>query len=54
MKVKGIGEKKAMKLLTEYKTIERLKAATVEEIAAAAGVSKETAAQILIVAGGWK
>ncbi len=54
MKVKGIGEKKAMKLLTEYKTIERLKAATVEEIAAAAGVSKETAAQILIVAGEWK
>lgn len=42
-KVKGIGEKKAVKILTRFKTTEGLKNAAPEEIAAAAGVSIETA-----------
>jgi excinuclease ABC subunit C len=41
--VKGIGEKKAQKLMTEYKTREALSAATVDELAATAGVGQETA-----------
>ncbi|MBP0954608.1 MAG: excinuclease ABC subunit UvrC [Oscillospiraceae bacterium] len=44
--IKGIGKKKAVKLLTEFKTKERLKAATVEEIARTAGVNPDTAAQV--------
>ena len=41
--VKGIGEKKAMKLLTHFKTVENLKKATVEEIAQAGGISQSVA-----------
>lgn len=44
--VKGIGEKKALKLLTKFKTTENLKNATAEEIAAAAGVSREIAENV--------
>lgn len=45
-KVRGIGEKKAVKLLTKFKTVENLRNATVEEIAEAAGVSKNTAQEV--------
>ena len=44
--VNGIGEKKAMKLLTHFKTIENMRRATPEEIAAAAGVSKKVAEDV--------
>ncbi len=42
-KVKGIGEKKAVKLMTEFKTKDKLREATVEELMTAAGVGRETA-----------
>lgn len=45
-KIKGIGEKKAMKLILTFKTREALRAATVSEIASAAGVSAQTAAEV--------
>ena len=45
-KVKGIGEKKAVKLMTEFKTKDNLKKATVEELAKAAGVSIATAEEL--------
>lgn len=45
-KVKGIGEKKAAKLLTAFRTADNLKKATVEEIAAAAGVAKNVAEEV--------
>ncbi len=45
-KVRGIGEKKAVKLLTTFKTKEALKAAGVEELARAAGVNADTAAAL--------
>ena len=41
--VKGIGEKKAMKLLIHFKTVENLKKATVEEVAQAGGISQSVA-----------
>lgn len=44
--VKGIGEKKAMKLLSVFKTTEALKKATAEEIAAAAGISQSVAKDV--------
>ncbi len=42
-KVKGIGIKKAQKLILEFKTINSLKAASKEELAKAAGVNEQTA-----------
>jgi excinuclease ABC subunit C len=45
-KVKGIGEKKAVKLITEFKTKDNLKKATAEELAKCAGVSLETAKEL--------
>ena len=48
-KVRGIGEKKAVKLLTTFKTKEALKAAGVEELARTAGVNADTAAQLKAV-----
>ncbi|MGN0667238.1 MAG: excinuclease ABC subunit UvrC [Huintestinicola sp.] len=45
-KIKGIGEKKAMKLFTKYKTVENLKKASPQEIAAAAGVNAQVAEQV--------
>lgn len=45
-KVKGIGEKKAQKLLMKYKTKAAMKEASAEELAAAAGVSGDTAEQL--------
>ena len=44
--IKGIGEKKAFKLISAFKTREALADATVEELAAAAGVNAETAAEL--------
>lgn len=44
--VKGIGEKKAQKLMTEYKTRAALEAATEYELAKTAGVSATTAAEL--------
>lgn len=45
-RVKGIGEKKAVRLLTAFKTVENLKKAAPEEIAEAAGVSKTVAEDV--------
>lgn len=44
--VKGIGEKKAAKIMVKYKTKANLVKATSEELAAAAGISLETAAEL--------
>lgn len=44
--VKGIGEKKAQKLMTEYKTRAVLEAATEYELAKTAGVNAATAAEL--------
>ncbi len=44
--VKGIGDKKAVKLLTAFKTVENLKKATPAEIAEAAGISKSVADKV--------
>ena len=40
------GDKKAAKLITEYKTKEALKKATVEELAKTAGVNIDTAREL--------
>ena len=45
-KIKGIGEKKAQKLFTAFKTREEFKKATAEEIAKAAGINMELAEQV--------
>lgn len=45
-KVKGIGEKKAVKLMTEFKTKDNLKKATVQQLAKAAGINEQTAQQL--------
>lgn len=45
-KIKGIGEKKAQKIFTAFKTREELKKASVEDIAKAAGVNTELAREI--------
>lgn len=45
-KLKGIGEKKARKLFTAFKTREEFKKATAEEIAKAAGINAELAEQV--------
>ena len=45
-KIKGIGEKKAAKLLGAFKTRDELKKASPEEIAKAAGVNAELAREI--------
>lgn len=44
--VRGIGEKKAAKLMMKYKTKENLGCASPEELAAAAGVSAETGQEL--------
>jgi excinuclease ABC subunit C len=44
--VRGIGEKKAVKLFMKYKTIANLRNASPEELAAVAGVSLETAEEL--------
>ena len=46
LKVRGIGEKKAAKLFMRYKTIARLKTASAEELAEAAGVGPEVAEEL--------
>lgn len=46
-KVKGIGEKKAIKLMTEFKTKDNLKKATAEEIAKACGVNISVARELV-------
>ncbi len=45
-KIKGIGEKKAQKLFTAFKTREEFKKATPDEIAKAAGINAELAEQV--------
>lgn len=44
--VRGIGDKKAAKLMVHFKTIENLKKATAEELAKAAGVNDEIGQQL--------
>ena len=46
-KIKGIGEKKAIKLMTEFKTKDTLKRATAEQIARVAGVNISVAQQLV-------
>ena len=45
-KVKGIGEKKALTLLKQYKTKQGIKAASVEELMETAKISRETAEEL--------
>ena len=45
-KVKGIGEKKAAKLMLEYKTKENLMQASPEELSRTAGINQETALEL--------
>ncbi len=45
-KINGIGEKRALKLFSEYKTTERLKEASVEDIAKCIGVSIDVANKV--------
>lgn len=45
-KVKGVGDKKAQKLITAFKTKESLKKATLEELKAVAGINDDTARQL--------
>lgn len=45
-KIKGIGEKKAIKLMTEFKTKDNLKRASAPEIARAAGINLNAAQQL--------
>ena len=52
--VKGIGEKKAQKIITQFKTKEALKNATVEEIKASAGISLETAQELKKIIDEWR
>ncbi|MBR6102984.1 MAG: excinuclease ABC subunit UvrC [Ruminococcus sp.] len=51
-KVRGIGEKKAVKLMTEYKTKDKLAEASVEELMRTAGVSREIAEELYRVIHG--
>jgi len=44
--IKGIGEKKAAKLMIAYKTKEKLREATPEQLAATAGINAQTAQQL--------
>lgn len=46
--VKGIGNKRAIKIIKRYKTIAAVKEASPEEIASVAGVSYETALKLLL------
>lgn len=45
-KINGIGEKKAIKLITAFKTKEALKSATLQELQKAAGVPAQTAQEL--------
>ena len=45
--VKGIGEKKAAKLMAKYRTIEAISEASPDDIALTAGINKETAENLL-------
>ncbi|MBR4555313.1 MAG: excinuclease ABC subunit UvrC [Ruminococcus sp.] len=45
-KVRGIGEKKAVKLMTEFKTKEKLREASAEQLAQAAGVNLSVAEEL--------
>ncbi len=45
--VKGIGQKKALKLLEKYKTVSAIRSASPEEVASVAGVSIQTANALL-------
>ena len=45
-KVRGIGEKKAQRIIAQYKTVSNLKNATAEQLANAAGVNMQTAREL--------
>ena len=45
-KVRGIGEKKAQKLLLRFKTLVNLKQATLEELETTAGINRTTAEEL--------
>ena len=46
--VKGVGEKKAAKLMAHFKTIEAIGKAEPEEVSRVAGISAETAAELIL------
>lgn len=46
LKIKGVGEKKAMLLLKQFKSVKRIKEATFEEITSVAGIDEATAQNI--------
>ncbi len=48
-KVKGIGEKKALALLKQYKTKQGIKAASVEDLMETAKISRETAEELYVL-----
>ena len=48
-KVRGIGEKKAQKLLLRFKTLANLKQATLEELESTAGIGRPTAEALYAV-----
>ena len=45
--IKGIGQRKAMAVLSHFKTLSAVKNATIEEIASIKGISKKDAENIL-------
>ena len=45
--VKGIGEKKAAKLLSYFKTVSAISESTPEKISSVAGISESTASELL-------
>ena len=47
--VKGIGPKKAAKLMQHFRTVDAIKNSTPEEISHVAGISPETAAELILI-----
>ncbi len=47
--VKGIGPKKAAKLMQHFRTVDAIKNSTPEEISHVAGISSETAAELILI-----
>ena len=45
-KIKGVGDKKCKLLLRRFKSVKRIKEATVEEISSVAGIDKKTAQNV--------
>ncbi|MBR2404133.1 MAG: hypothetical protein IKA95_00535 [Clostridia bacterium] len=46
LKIKGVGEKKALALLRSFKSVKKIKEASLEEICLVAGIDKSTAQNV--------